>query len=286
MTAICAVGVTRLAVDPKSVSIKHFGNHLELKLRREQLYEEKRLDIRWHLFEFFTLPSLEAAATRFSDFVHLLAVSSIAPDWFRERAHACASRKSGWLKIIEINPDESFMVRVRDTVSLIARGRRIFNYRVDDDDALSPDFIDVLKGVGKIQDGQVLSFDRGIYVQRCGEMSYYVQERDYPKIAIALGVFCSFPFAECVFDLPVHTRIPTERVVNIRDKVYWLRTLHGQNDSGTRAEAGPTLNLRDACSVLTPRFGHITLQEALPALPIATETSRFQGAKQILYRIQ
>lgn len=196
------------------------------------------------------------------------------------------------MRLVAIEPTESFNDVVRsETRSLLvekADGRCGFNFRLDDDDVLNPDFVDAVTDIWpSCEEGQVLSFDLGQYLQRVTADEYLVSDVHYPKIAIGLGVFCRATSQEYVFDLPVHHRIPDARVTNIRDKAYWVRVLHSHNDSGMRSTPTQSpISINEASARLSSRYGHLKIREALRCLSIITETSRVQTAPKVLFGIQ
>ncbi|NML34319.1 glycosyltransferase [Paraburkholderia antibiotica] len=287
------IGVTRFSVDPLSIiGSSALKDQQDLLKRQLAVYQPERLASRWTLFNHFALPSLITAAERHENFFHLLAYSSTLTGPIRENLHALENRHRSWLRLVAVEPDESFNDVVRnETRSLLAEkaeGKCGFNFRIDDDDVLNPDFVDAVAEVWpSCEEGQVLSFDLGQYLQRVTDNEYLVSDVDYPKIAIGLGVFCNATSQEYVFDLPVHNHIPDTRVVNIRDKAYWVRVLHSHNDSGTRSSpAQSRIPMEEASARLVARYGHLNIPKALQCLSIITETSRVQTAPKVLFGIQ
>ncbi|HEM8494225.1 TPA: hypothetical protein U2Q01_000640 [Burkholderia multivorans] len=280
------IGVTRFSVDPLSI-IQQSLTEDEMHRRRTAVYVPARLTSRLALFRAFALPSLRSAAMRHPNFIHLIAYSSGLPPDIRASLHEISRPHRPWLQLLEVHPQEKFVDKVRDTVMAIAGGQVAFNFRIDDDDAISPDFVDaVVLASTSAPEGTVLSFDLGCYVQRIADDRFTVYDFDYPKIAIGLGVFCGATSSECVFDLPVHTKIPAERIVHIRDQNYWIRTLHSHNDSGTRSASVQPVDGNNAVALLRPRFGHLSIADALRSLSIATEERRAEIASKILFHIQ
>jgi hypothetical protein len=285
MRPLAIVGVTRFSVDPLSI-IRQSLPEDEMLRRQSATYSPDRLSSKLDLFEKFTLPSLRAASELHEDFFHLIAYSSELPASITARLDEIYTEHKCWLQLLKVQPHEALADVLRMPIRSLSKGRRLFNFRIDDDDAISPDFVTAtLVAAEECPDGTVLSFDIGIYVQRIAGDEFIVHEFDYPKIAIGLGVFSGPECVELVFDLPVHHKIPQHRTRNIRDRHYWLRTLHSHNDSGTRAQNTQPVTAGDAYTLLSPRFAHLQV-DALNALPIATGNHRFEDAPKVLLHIQ
>lgn len=260
------IGLTRYAVDPASI-IEPGREVRSLEQLRAALYDPAYLRKRFVLFKTYYLPSMVAAARRHRRFHSVLFVSPDLPERHRLRL-GWLSRRYSWLHIAIVQPGEDLLAVTRRTVAELGGAGRSFNFRLDNDDALNPAFIDRIAELSSTQeDGKVVSFDRGYYVQRVCGATFRVQEKHYPKNAQGLGMFSGPSDPACIFSQGLHTKIAADRVVNVTDRPYWLRTMHAYTDSGKRTDETPTLTLAEACEVLAPAFGHLTLETALMALP-------------------
>jgi hypothetical protein len=164
---------------------------------------------------------------------------------------------------------------------------RTFNFRLDDDDALSPAFLDrVVEIAARQEDRKIVSFDRGYYLQRLSGAVFRVHEKFYPKNAQGLGIFSEQDSLACIFGQGLHHRIEDRRVLNVSDRPYWIRTMHALTDSGKRTIGCPLLTLAEACEILAPEFGHLPLERALMALPETTGENEDVRALRTLYGIQ
>lgn len=278
------IGTTRFSVDPSSIIRDR--RSIDLDKARLIIYDSNRLRQKLALFKIFALPGLLQAARRYSNFYHIVAFSELLPIEFRKELAKLVSHHGDWIRLLEVAPTSSLVEMVRGAVHALGNGRPTLSFRLDDDDAICPDFVYRLEEHCRdAPDGTILSFDIGYYLQRISESSYVLEARDYPKVAIGLGVYRENGLGGCIFDLPVHTKIPSNTVLNIRDEVMWIRTIHEQNDSGKRvASQSVQMSLEEVQQSLHQRFHFLPLKEAISSLPITDDRSPL--ASRILFRIQ
>lgn len=280
------IGLTRYAVDPASI-IEPGREVRPLERLRAALYDPAYLRKRFLLFKTYCLPSMIAAARRRPRFHSVLFISPELPERHRLRLGWLSRRHSSWLHLRFVQPGEDLLAVTRRTVAELGGAGRNFNFRLDNDDALNPAFIDRIVELSSGQeDGKVVSLDRGCYVQRVSKTAFRVQQKLYPQNAQGLGMFSGPSDPSCIFSLGLHTKIAADRVVNVTDRPYWLRTMHAYTDSGKRTDEIPTLTLSEACEVLAPAFGHLALETALMALPEATGIRADTNALRSFLHIQ
>jgi Putative rhamnosyl transferase len=280
------VGVTRFSVDPACI-IEPGEATKPMATLRAALYDSARLRQHFGLFCNFTFPSMRAAAQRHPRFHYVVLVSPRLPAHYKARLYAMHLLNRTWFHLRTVREGDRLSDVTRRVALELSAGSRTFNFRIDDDDAISPDFVNKVLDLSEAHDdGTIVSFDRGYYLQRLSHSSFRLHEKAYPKIAIGLGLFSAPRAAACIYLQGVHNRIAPERVVNVADRRYWIRTLHRENDSGIRAEETDPLPLADVCRSLAPAFGHLALERALAALPETAGTRVDPKARRILFKIQ
>lgn len=284
---LAIIGLTRFSVDPACI-IEPGRERKPLKELRAAIYNPVRLRQHFKLFKAFCLPSMAAAASRHPAFRHVVLVSPTLPRYYLWWLQAFRLRHAGWLHLRMVRPGDDLLEVMRRAISELAQGKgRVFNFRLDDDDALKPDFTDKVVELSRTcDDDKVVSFDRGLYVQRINSAMFRVHDKVYPNIACGLGQFCSSRAPSSIFEGGVHNRIAADRVVNVKDGPYWIRTLHAHNDSGSRTEDVPAITLAEACGRLASAFPHLDVKRALRALPATGGIGADAGAVRALFHIQ
>lgn len=114
-----------------------------------RLYDETRMARRFFLFENLTLPCLLNQTDR--DFRTVIMSSTVMPDRYKERLNTLAARLPG--AVVEYSPHErgdlAFRGFMAEAVGFKGLGTAV-HFRLDDDDALSIDYIARLRGVSRV----------------------------------------------------------------------------------------------------------------------------------------
>ena len=116
-------------------------------LRRDNaamLYAPERMKLRFYLFENFLLPSLRAQTD--SNFICLILTSDIMPQIYRDRLAALCSDVPQLELLVssEVTVHKALWPRL-DALNTAAGGP-LANFRIDDDDCLSVDYVAELRG--------------------------------------------------------------------------------------------------------------------------------------------
>lgn len=109
-----------------------------------ELYAPERMALRFHLFEHFLLPSLEAQTD--PNFICIVLTSDLMPDMYLERLDALC-RRSPRIELLVSSAatvHEAIWPRLADLNA--QAGRPLVNFRIDDDDCLSRDYVQELRG--------------------------------------------------------------------------------------------------------------------------------------------
>lgn len=123
------------------------------------LYAQERMELRFFLFENFLVPSLEAQLDK--NFICLILTSDIMPETYKTRLHdiCAASPNLELLVSSEVTVHEALWPRISELNSLA--GRPLVNFRIDDDDCLSRDYIQELRSfMNRLGDRVPVSYSR------------------------------------------------------------------------------------------------------------------------------
>lgn len=131
------------------------------------LYAPDRMELRFFLFENFLLPSLKSQSDR--NFICLILTSDIMPDVYKKRLlDLCADNSNLELLVSsEMTVHEALWPRISALNELA--GHPLVNFRIDDDDCLSRDYIQELRGfMNRLGDRIPVSYSRsnGLVITR------------------------------------------------------------------------------------------------------------------------
>ncbi|MCU0904362.1 MAG: putative rhamnosyl transferase [Tabrizicola sp.] len=198
-----------------------------------RLYDETRIARRFFLFENLTLPSLIAQTDR--DFRTIVMSSQVMPDRYKDRLSALVARLPG--AVVEFSHHErgdlafhKFMV---EASGFKGRANSV-HFRLDDDDAVSVNYISRLREVSRILAPSThITFPTGIFLFPASQTEAVgvsmVQQRFLTAIGLATvngGAFQKNPFQ--MMHGNVWTRWP---VVSDPTFCSHIRSQHFDNDS-------------------------------------------------------
>lgn len=301
------VGLTRFTVDPLSIinrqsrainiryvkEVLHKAIHryrLDLRSKdelRSLIYDTARLSQRLDLFEAFPWQTAIHFAYRYKDFRYRVFYSSLIGDTVISRLKALIEPHSTWCKLVQVNPSQSFFRVCQHELRILDTCKNIYSFRIDDDDALSLDYLDHV--VGLYRQGYskpVLSLAYGYYLSRTDDDLYLLESGYEPKSSVGLGRFtCSERFMSIYDEQYVHTLIPDNRVHYPTDIPCWIRTVHGTNDSGHNisSDSFVSLNASGVIEALGDRFVHVSVPEKLRMMPIISSAKDSPPQIKVLF---
>jgi hypothetical protein len=161
--------------------------------------------------------------------------STLLPKPVKRRLRQLAESRD-FLVIKTAPPDRSLSRAASMAAAACVDGGPMVTFRIDDDDALAPDFVASLKALAAVAaPGDMVSFERGLYLQPDGE-DFLLQERNYRNIAIGLATLSDD--GRTIFDRGSHVR-SDKFPVHVDDRPEaWIRLLHQGSDSGARIDPG------------------------------------------------
>ncbi|MES2913734.1 MAG: glycosyltransferase [Pseudomonadota bacterium] len=199
-----------------------------------RLYDETRMARRFFLFENLTLPSLMHQTDR--DFRTVIMSSEVMPDRFKERLSAIAAKLPG--AVVEYSHhqrgDLAFHKYMAEASGYKGRANSV-HFRLDDDDAVSVNYIARLREITRILSPSThITFPTGVFVFPVSPTEAVgvsmVQQRFLTAIGLATVNGPSFqknPFQ--MMHGNVWTRWP---VVSDPGFCAHIRSQHFENDSG------------------------------------------------------
>ncbi len=188
-----------------------------------------RLEKRISLLEAMALRSFDHQTD--PEFKLIILTSKSLPKYFKNRLRKMAESRP-YIVVKTVVPEKSLQEAARSVVKEFAQDRKIITFRIDDDDALSPDFIRSLREISKGSGhSDIMTFERGIYIEPEGQ-EFLIQDRVFRNIAIGLATYSND--GSTIFDRGSHMNLGAFITkIDTRPQA-WIRLLHPGNDSGAR----------------------------------------------------
>lgn len=202
------------------------------------LYDPDRLEQRFKYLETITLPSL-AAQTDMDFRLVILGGTSLPMRW-RKRLRAL-EEETPWIKAVFLDRMGALAAAKRSFRRGTDEGTtHITGFRIDDDDAVSTDYIALTRDradraihAGLADQPYALAFSRGIYWNLYDPQQPFHEFREPQPLGLACAMITTADLPTCVYRYN-HRRlgcyIPT--YMEPGPDYMFLRTLHGHNDSG------------------------------------------------------
>lgn len=263
------VGLTRFSlVTQDSLSWFQSTRHLSLEEAKKLVFDRDRLMLRLKMFSRFALPTY-AALTRRPDSYGLVLINADLPAFCRKRLREMVAPYPN-IRLVPVRNGVSFKWPPKKASMELAQGGRLFSYRLDDDDALSPAYVDIVRErVEALPDLTAVSVVDGWTVAPLADERYEMQRCEIQHLALGLGVLSSAEDYRTAFTLgnhmTIHKRYESHFISS--ERPLWLRTRHAYNDTQKRRR-GPDpeqMPLLQASATLRKDFPFITLA-ALRAL--------------------
>jgi hypothetical protein len=177
-------------------------------------------------------------------------------------------RAHEWLHIHHVPFDLSISNATKEFLKRFQNGR-IFNFRLDDDDALASGFCDAVEAAAKtLDDGSVLVFERGFRLRPLESGRFMLSSKRRASPSAGLGVLSSANNLIEVYGLGNHNRITAVPIA--RNHPMWIRLIHSSNDSsdGVGHWWSWRHSIRSAAKAMQPWFVGLDLERALSSIAI------------------
>jgi hypothetical protein len=251
-------------------SLRWFISTRDLSFEEAQrkVYDRDRMNLRLQVFEGSCLPSFHMLHEAWDQSIGIVLVSKTMPDEWKDRLRALIATRKG-VKLHELDDNGDYSRDLRTLAAAESGGQRFYSYRIDDDDALSPDYVkEVVARDAEIPDGGVLSCTNGLQMARYGEDRFRVTHRRYPLNAQGMGVYSGPPKFDTMLHMGKHTAIGERAPVTEEEgSPKWLRVVHADNDSRTGFIKSPDFTLSEAAAFVGEWFPHIGEHE-LSLIPV------------------
>jgi len=228
------------------------------------IHNMARLEQRLALFEAMPLKCFEGQTCQ--DFRLVVLTSTLIPKPIKRRLRKLAETRP-FLTIKTAPPERSLSVAARACVG-VGDGPLV-TFRIDDDDALAPDFIENLAAAAaRTPPGGMITFERGLYLQPDGA-DFLLQERVYRNIAIGLATVSTD--ARTIFDRGSHVKADRFAVHVESRPESWIRLLHQGSDSGARIDPSmPAERIAPGgLAARLPEFAHLDFPAVHAALSVS-----------------
>ncbi|SFU43375.1 glycosyltransferase [Halomonas korlensis] len=209
---------------------------VDVEKKARFLFNEERMEERFCLFENLCLPSLDAQEDK--EFIVCLRCSDLLPDKWKERLYKAVEKRK-YIYTYFISADVNPVKFERELLSaklLKDEKGAVITARLDDDDAVSYDYVSRLKNYLKLAFfGYAVSFPKGYYVGKSHqENSFILIKEKKPFIAAGLayvsGRYRLHDFVMSIKGnhLKIDEYVPS--VIDSREPCYLVST-HEYNDS-------------------------------------------------------
>ncbi|MES0827550.1 putative rhamnosyl transferase [Ruegeria sp. SCP11] len=209
--------------------------HDTIEERRQYLYNPARLEERFRLFETTTLPCFKEQTDE--DFRLLIVIGECLPKPAFDRLHDLTAGMKQ-VKIVAREP-----MRQRRVMKEVINAERgtpdtpCLQFRHDDDDAVSVDFIERLRGAledgrGLIEKSRTVAIDYNSgFLARFGPDGILAKQKFQPLLGVALGMYVREGCDQTIMNFGHHRIGNFMPVISYPDAPMWVRTLNQFNDS-------------------------------------------------------
>lgn len=203
------------------------------------LYDPERLEKRFKYLETITLPSL--AGQTDPDFVQVILGGTSMPFRFKKRLRALEEQYA-FLKCVFLPRMGALGAAKRAFRRGIAEGAtHVTGFRIDDDDAVSVDYIartrdlaDKVIGAGLADRPYIIAFSKGVYWDMNSPSKPFHEFREAQPLGLACAMITTAEMETCVYRYN-HRRLACHVPTYMDpDEFMFLRTLHQHNDSGRK----------------------------------------------------
>lgn len=212
--------------------------HETVDERRRYLYNPARLEERFRLFEATTLPCFREQTDE--DFEFLIVIGECLPKPANDRLHDLTAGLRQ-VRIVQRSADQP--IRPRQVMKAILNAARTnpdepcLQFRHDDDDAVSVDFVERLRiaaeeGAGLMENNQTVGIDYSSgFLARFGAQGIRATEVYKPMLGVGLGMYVAGGCTHSIMNFTHHRMGRFMPVLSYSDAPMWVRTLNGFNDS-------------------------------------------------------
>lgn len=228
-----AIGITRFSLANEKL-LTAFGRTVGRTYAEavRHNFDPQRLAMRLALLRTFPVPSIKAQEEiEGVRLTYLVLVSTELPQEWKDAVRASITMLQD-ARVFEIGGQEHFYRVVRQAVVDIAAEERVFTFRLDDDDALSANYLRMVFDLARGASDTVICMDRGIWIARQGDRIVAIESAQ-PFNAQGIGYLTRrSEKLQTIFNLGDHRYLGREnRCRHETRSVLWIRGVHADNDS-------------------------------------------------------
>lgn len=199
------------------------------------VFEPNYFEYRYHIFKNITLKSLQKQTNQ--NFVLILLHSENMPSHFKERFLSLEKENNFLYNVFVEDTQSSFDEALLNSLQYVEfQNSVVVTFRIDNDDAVQSDFIDILSQyLKKDFVGYSVSIPKQYIVKRITEDDYLLQENYYPANSIGLAFVTNKENYKTVLELGQHHLINEETPMLLLEnsKNGGLMTINGENAINT-----------------------------------------------------
>ncbi|WP_425083519.1 putative rhamnosyl transferase [Ruegeria profundi] len=212
--------------------------HETLDDRRRHLYSPARLEERFRLFESSTLPCFREHTDE--DFELLVVIGDCLPKDAYDRLHDLTADVKQ-VRIVQESPraDKSHRHIMKDILNAARKDpdQPCIQFRHDDDDAVSVDFVERLREAARDSKGLMerntivgIDFNQGFFA-RLNADGITAKPTHKPLLGVGLGMHIAGGCKQTIISFTHHRMGRFMPIVSYTDAPMWVRSLNGFNDS-------------------------------------------------------
>ncbi|MFI3242527.1 MAG: glycosyltransferase [Alphaproteobacteria bacterium] len=193
------------------------------------VFDKNYLDYRFDIFVNVTLKSLSNQTNK--DFNIVLLHSENLPDEYKKR-FSKLEKEHCFLHCLYLKDGTSVEVASKQAISLYGDENKniIVTFRIDNDDAISCDFIKSLKKYTKDKYlNCAITMPIVTYAQRVEHGKYLLRTKNYPSNAVGLAYVSSYKNVKSIMDLGHHAKVRKNHKTIKDNNCGGLITLNGAN---------------------------------------------------------
>ena len=217
------------------VGFVRYSQKITFKGGAKDVFEPAYFEYRFTIFTEVTLKSFQQQTN--PGFILLMLHSESMPLNIRERfLHLEKENKFLYNVFVEDNV-QSFNAAIKDSLQYVDfRAEAALTFRIDNDDAVSKDFIQNLSDLVKRDFiGYTISIPTVLIIKRVAQELYMVEERYYPSNSIGLAYVTSNDNYKTVLEVAEHDRMNEDNPLLLlpQNNLAGLMTINGENAANT-----------------------------------------------------
>lgn len=197
--------------------------------KQKNIFEREYFEYRFEIFKEITLKAFQNQIN--SDFLLLIIHSESMPDEYKSKFNELEQSNPFLLNFYLNDSQTGYQEFLRNTINYISFKEGVgITFRIDNDDAVSSDFIEILSGYLKNHfSSYSICFPYIYKVKQIPDASFMIEESYYPSNSIGLAYVTKQDNYKTVMDLGVHDGINRKVPIILHNHGRGLMTINGEN---------------------------------------------------------